>query len=550
MYQYNERDRLLVRERVAEFRDQVRRRLSGELSEDDFRPLRLMNGLYLQRHAYMLRVSIPYGLVDSRQMRAFGAIAERYDRGFGHWTTRQNIQFNWLKLEDVPDILQLLAQVDMHAMQTSGNCVRNITNDPYAGVAEDELWDTRPLSEIIRQYKELHPEFMYLPRKFKIAMSGGADDRAAVAFHDVGLRATVRDGVRGTKVYVGGGMGRTPRIGKLLCDFLPLEHTLSYIEAILRVYNLHGRRDNKYKARIKILVGAMGIDAFREAVEAEWCLIKDQTLDLNELDDVAAMFDLVDYDPDAPAAQDFEARRETDDDFARWLTHNTLPHKQPGYRIVTCSVKPHGQPPGDIATEQLYGLATVMERFNGGLACVTYNQNVCLQDIHQRDLGALYDALVALGLATANIDTLADMICCPGFDYCSLANAGSIGIAKRINEHFDDLHEVQDIGKLHVNMSGCINACGHHHTGHIGILGIDKRGEDYYQICVGGHAGSNEELPASIGAIIGPAVPPDRVPHVLENLLSIYREVRHDDESFIATVNRVGVDPFKEAIDG
>ena len=547
MYQYNEQDRLLVRERVAEFRDQVRRRLSGELSEDDFRPLRLMNGLYLQRHAYMLRVSIPYGLLDSRQMRAFGAIAERYDRGFGHWTTRQNIQFNWLRLPDVPDILQLLAQVDMHAMQTSGNCVRNITNDPYAGVAADELWDTRPLSEVIRRYKELHPEFMYLPRKFKIAMSGGADDRAAIAFHDIGLRAVVREGVRGLAVHVGGGMGRTPRIAKLVCDFLPLEHTLSYIEAILRVYNLHGRRDNKYKARIKILIGDLGVEAFRDQVEAEWALIKHQTLDLAELDAVTAMFDTVDYDPDAAKNAGYQSRQANDPAFAAWLEQNTQPHKQPGYHIVTCSVKPSGQPPGDMATEQLYGLAQVMDRFNGGVACVTYNQNVCLQNIHSGDLSAVFDALVGLGLATANIDTLADMICCPGFDYCSLANAGSLGIARRINAHFDQLEDLHDVGKLHLNMSGCINACGHHHTGHIGVLGIDKRGEDYYQIAVGGHAGSNEALPARIGEIIGPAVKPEQVAEVIEGLLDIYRAQRQDGEAFIETVQRIGVDPFKEA---
>jgi len=548
VYQYNERDRLIVRERVAEFRDQVRRRIAGELSEDDFRILRLMNGLYLQRHAYMLRVAIPYGLLDSRQMRALGAIAERYDRGFAHWTTRQNIQFNWLRLEDVPDILQLLAQVDMHAIQTSGNCVRNITNDPYAGVAEDELWDTRPLSELIRQYKELHPEFMYLPRKFKIAMSGGEEDRAAVAFHDVGLRASIREGVRGLEVYVGGGLGRTPRIGKVLCEFLPVEHTLSYLEAILRVYNLHGRRDNKYKARIKILVGAMGIDAFKEAVEAEWALIKDQTLDLKELEAVTAMFDRVTYDPDAADEEAYKAREAKDPEFAAWLKHNTQNHKHPGYRIVTCSVKPQGQPPGDMATEQLYGLAEVMDRFNGGVACVTYNQNVCLQDVHPRDLSELFDALTALGLATANIDTLSDMICCPGLDYCSLANASSISIAKRLNMHFDDLDELHDYGKVHLNMSGCINACGHHHTGHIGVLGIDKRGEDFYQIVVGGHAGSNEALPARIGKIIGPAVKPDKVPLVIEKVLNIYRDIRIDDESFIATVERVGIKPFKEAI--
>ena len=548
MYRYNAVDKRLVRERVAEFRNQTERRLAGELPEEEYRPLRLMNGLYLQRHAYMMRIGIPYGLLDSRQMRAFAHIAERYDRGYGHWTTRQNIQFNWLRLEDVPDILQCLAEVDMHAMQTSGNCVRNVTIDPHAGVAHDELFDVRPLGEMIRQYKELHPEFMYLPRKFKIAMAGGPVDRAATAFHDIGLQATVEDGQRGLKVFVGGGMGRTPRIGKLIKPFVPLKDVLSYIEAILRVYNLHGRRDNKYKARIKILVGAMGVEAFREAVEAEWQLIKHQTLDLERLDEVTRYFEeAVSYRDDA-ADPALDSYRASHPDFDRWLTHNTKAHRVDGYRIVYCSTKRANQPPGDLVTEQFRALADIMDQFNQGQATITYNQNVCLQHIAERDLIALHRALIDAHMATPNIDSVNDIICCPGHDFCNLANAQSIPIAKQVSEHFTETEELNDIGKLHLNISGCINACGHHHTGHIGILGIDKRGEDFYQIMVGGHAGTDETLPASIGTILGPAVPPEKVVPVVEELLRIYRSERVTEESFIETVNRVGIAPFKGAV--
>ena len=548
MYQYNEIDARFVRERVEEFRDQVRRRLSGELTEDQFRPLRLMNGLYLQRHAYMLRIAIPYGLVSSAQMRTFGYISQRWDRGFGHWTTRQNIQFNWVRLEDVPDILLALAQVEMHAIQTSGNCVRNITNDPHAGVAPDEVFDTRPISEILRRYKELHPEFMFLPRKFKFAISGGADDRAATAFHDIGLRAVIRDGRKGMAFSVGGGMGRTPRIAQLVNDFVPLEDTLTYAEAILRVYNLNGRRDNKYKARIKILVGDMGVEAFRAAVDKEWELIKGTNrVDLEEVARVAAAFEDVAYEADAAAHTAHLERARTDQRFAAWLRWNVKEHREPGYNIAYVSCKAPGRPPGDIITEQFYAVADLMDRYNQGRGVVTYNQNMALQNVRNADLEAVYDALTDASLSVPNIDSIADMICCPGHEFCSLANAESIPVAKVITERFKDLDEAYDVGKLHINISGCINACGHHHSGHIGILGIDKRGEDYYQISVGGHPGTNDHLPAAIATILGPAVPPDQVVDSIERLIEVYVSERTGAETFIETVNRIGVDPFKEA---
>ncbi|MEZ4265055.1 MAG: nitrite/sulfite reductase [Myxococcota bacterium] len=547
MYRYNTMDARFVRERVAEFRNQVQRRLAGELSEDQFRPLRLMNGLYLQRHAYMLRISVPYGLLSSAQMRTFGYIAERYDRGFGHFTTRQNLQFNWLRLEDVPDILAHLAEVEMHAIQTSGNCVRNISSDPYAGVAPDELIDPRPFAEIVRQYKELHPEFMYLPRKFKIAISGARDDRAATAFHDIGVQAVEQNGEIGWRILVGGGMGRTPRIAMVVHEFLPLMDLVSYIEAILRVYNLHGRRDNKFKARIKILVGDMGVEAFREAVDAEWEAIRDQRIDPARLAEVRAYFEQVQYDAAEAQVTAHQRRRANDPAFDRWMQWNVKPHKAAGYNVVYASLKYPGRPPGDAATAQLYGMADIMDRFNHGQAVATYNQNVCFQDVANSSLEALYDALQALDLAEPNIDTVADLICCPGLDYCSLANASSIPIAKLVTERFADLDELYDLGKVHINMSGCINACGHHHTGHIGILGINKRGEEFYQISVGGHAGTNERLPARIADILGPAVPGDDVVDIMERLFETYAATRTGTESFIETVMRTGVEPFREA---
>ncbi|MFT7581065.1 MAG: sulfite reductase (NADPH) hemoprotein beta-component, partial [Myxococcota bacterium] len=461
MYRYNNKDIRFVRERVQEFRGQVLRRLSGELPEAEFRPLRLMNGLYLQRHAYMLRVSIPYGLVNSAQVRKLAFIAERYDRGFAHVTTRQNLQFNWLKLEDVPDILGHLADVEMHAIQTSGNCVRNISADPRAGIAHDEILDVRPYCELLRQYKELHPEFMYLPRKFKLAFSGSREDRAATMVHDIGVRAVEReDGTIGWRVYVGGGLGRTPRVGQIISDFLPLEHIIGYTEAILRVYNLHGRRDNKYKARIKILVGEMGIESFREQVEAEWALVPEpqRSVDHARIAEIADMFDDVVYDKAAAANTSHMARRGGDPAFDRWLTQNVKPHAQPGYNVVYLSMKHRGRPPGDVATHQMYAIADLMDTYSAGYCAFTYQQNALFQYVRNEDLGPLYDSLYALGLATPNIGTLQDIICCPGLDYCNLANSRSIPLSLAITERFADLDEVYDLGPVEIKISGCINA--------------------------------------------------------------------------------------------
>ena len=551
MYKYNDIDKRIVHARVEEFRDQVRRRLAGELAEEDFLPLRLQNGLYNQRHGYMLRVGVPYGLLSSDQMRTFALIAERYDRGFGHFTTRQNIQFNYMQLEEVPDILGHLAEVEMHAIQTSGNCVRNVTCDPHAGVAPDELADPRPLAEMLRQYKELHPEFAFLPRKFKIAITGAPEDRAATFFHDIGVQAVEHDGAMGWRILVGGGIGRTPRIAAEIRDFLPTEDVVSYVEAILRVYNLHGRRDNKYKARIKILVGALGIDAFREQVDAEWEHLKHQKLDMERYGEIVRMF-AEDVSHPAEAADDAPptARQQADPDFARWLRTNVQEHKQPGHHIVYISLKAPGQPPGDATTEQLLVIASLMDRYSQGRATATYNQNLTLPHVRTGDLEALYDALVSQNLATANINTIADSICCPGLDFCNLASAHSIPVAQQITERFSDLEELEDIGKLHLNMSGCVNACGHHHTGHIGILGVDKAGVGHYQIAIGGNPGSGADSPAAVGDIIGPAVPAGEVVGVLDNLIDRYKANREQGENFLETVRRVGVDAFRESHDG
>jgi len=553
MYQYDAKDIRLVRERIEEYRGQVARRLSGELSEDEFRPLRLMNGLYLQRHAYMLRISIPYGLLTSAQVRKLGYIAERYDRGFAHVTTRQNLQYNWLRLEDSPDILTHLADVDMHAMQTSGNCVRNISCDPEAGIASDEILDVRPYCELLRQYKELHPEFMYLPRKFKIAVSGGRTDRAAVMVHDIGLRAVENaQGEVGWRIYVGGGLGRTPRVAMVVRDFVPLDEVIGYVEAILRVYNLHGRRDNKFKARIKILVGAMGIERFREEVEAELASIPEaeRRLAPGRIEAIAKMFEHIDYDPDAASYTGHFARRAADRAFDRWLTRNVRGHKMPGYNVVYLSLKHPARPPGDLATHQFYAIADLADRYNHGYCVTTYQQNAVFQYIRNEDLGPLYDALAEAGLATPNIGTLQDIICCPGLDFCSLANASSIPVARAINEHFDDLDAVYDLGPVDIKMSGCINACGHHHVGHIGILGIDKRGEEHYQIAIGGSPGRDDDDPATIGQVIGAAVPRDRVVDAIEDVLEVYRDRREGVETFLDTVRRIGVEPFKERVYG
>ena len=547
MYQYDDYDQRLVDERVTQFRDQTRRFLAGTLSEEEFRPLRLMNGLYIQRHAPMLRVAIPYGLLSSTQLRMLAHIAATYDRGYGHFSTRQNIQFNWPTLESVPDILADLATVQMHAIQTSGNCVRNITSDAFAGVAPDEIDDPRPYCELLRQWSTFHPEFSYLPRKFKIAVSGALADRAATAFHDIGLRL-VRDTERGLgmQVLVGGGQGRTPKVGVVLREFLPLEDLLSYTEAILRIYNQFGRRDNKYKARIKILVAALGIEAFGRLVEAEWARIRDSVLRLEE-SDLAAMrahFPRPAYQS-VPAEDVMTAAwAAMEPGFARWLKRNTRAHREAGYRAVVVSLKAPDVAPGDVTAGQMEALAGLADQYSWGEIRVTYDQNLVLADVRETDLHALWRGLDEHGLATANIGLLTDMICCPGLDFCSLANARSIPIAAQINARFADLDYLHDIGELELKMSGCVNACGHHHVGHIGILGVDKNGEEFYQITLGGIAGDG----ARLGERLGPGVTADAVADTIEALLSVYVELREEDERFVDTVSRCGVAPFKDRV--
>jgi len=544
MYQYDDYDQKVVDERVAQFRDQTRRYLEGELSEDEYRPLRLMNGLYIQRHAPMLRVAIPYGLLSTAQLKMLAHVAREYDRGYGHFSTRQNIQYNWPALERVPDLLADLATVQMHAIQTSGNCVRNTTSDHLAGVAPDEIEDPRPYCEALRQWSTFHPEFSYLPRKFKIAVTGASRDRAAVAVHDIGYYMVENDdGEVGFKVLVGGGQGRTPHIGAIIRDFLPKADLLSYTEAILRVYNRFGRRDNMYKARIKILVNAVGAEKFREMVETEWSFIKDSVLKLTD-EDIAhfvGFFTRPDYVPSENDDAACIARRERDRAFERWMTRNTADHKVPGYRAVFVSLKAPDMPPGDATAEQMEVVADLAERFSFGEVRVTHDQNLVLADVRQADLPAVHDALAAAGLATANIGLLTDMICCPGLDFCSLANAGSIPIARQINERFDDLDYLHDIGELKIKMSGCMNACGHHHVGHIGILGVDKKGVEYYQLTLGGSA----ENDASLGDRLGPAIEKERVADAIASLLDVYVELRADGERFLDTYRRVGLEPFR-----
>ena len=548
MYRYDEFDRTLVEQRVAQFRGQVRRRLSGELSEDEFRPLRLMNGLYLQLHAYMLRVAIPYGTLSARQMRRLARIARRYDRGFGHFTTRQNIQYNWPELEAVPDILSDLAEVEMHAIQTSGNCIRNVTADHFAGVAADEIEDPRVYCEIIRQWSTLHPEFSFLPRKFKIAVTGAAADRAAVRVHDIGLRM-IRDrgGAPGFEVMVGGGQGRTPVIATTIRDFLPKRHLLSYLEAILRVYNQLGRRDNLFKARIKILVNQVGAEAFAEMVEAEWRDIRDGAVDLpaEELARIEAYFAPPAYQDLSRFQPAFEERRLAEADFAAWTKTNVAAHRRPGYAIVSVSLKPAGGVPGDASAAQMEAVANLAERYSFAEIRVTHQQNLVLPDVKQTDLHALWQALRRAGLASANIGLLSDIIACPGLDYCNLANARSIPVAQRISRRFADLKRLHDIGELRLNISGCINACGHHHVGHIGILGVDKKGEEFYQITLGGRSDEG----AAIGKIVGPAFSRDDVVDAVETIVNTYLEQRASaDETFVDTYRRVGLDPFKESL--
>jgi len=548
MYIYDEFDRALLADRVAEFRDQIARRLSGALTEDEFKPLRLMNGVYLQLHAYMLRVAIPYGSLSSDQLRTLAHVARRYDRGYGHFTTRQNIQFNWIKLQDMPEVLATLAQSHLHAMQTSGNCIRNVTSDQWAGVAPDEVEDPRVYAEILRQHSTMHPEFSFLPRKFKIAVTAAAQDRAAIRIHDIGLRLHRNAaGEAGFEVVVGGGLGRTPFIGKTIKSFLHKRDLLSYVEAILRVYNLYGRRDNIYKARIKILVHDLGAEAFAAAVENEWRAIRDGALVLDDavIADIASRFRYPEYDILPDESEALAAERSSDRAFDLWYANSVAPHRMPGYAIVTLSLKPVGAPPGDATAEQMDAIADLADRYSSREIRVGHEQNLVLPHVRQRDLPALFRALDAIGVATANVGLVSDIIACPGLDYCSLANARSIPIAQELTRRFRNLEAARDIGRLHINISGCINACGHHHVGHIGILGVEKNGEEFYQITLGGRADEQ----AGLGTLLGPAVPYEQVADVIEDVVSAYVALRaRPDELFIDTVRRVGVEPFKERV--
>jgi sulfite reductase (NADPH) hemoprotein beta-component len=547
MYRYDEIDARIVRERVEQFRDQTRRFLAGELSEDEFRPLRLMNGLYIQRLAPMLRVAIPYGHLSSRQLRRLAHIARTYDQGYGHFTTRQNIQYNWPKLEDVPQILAELAEVEMHAIQTSGNCVRNTTSDAYAGVAGDELVDPRPYCEIIRQWSTLHPEFAFLPRKFKIAVSGSVEDRAAIKVHDIGLQIVKNEaGEVGFKVVVGGGLGRTPIVGEVIREFLPEAHLLTYLDAILRVYNRYGRRDNKYKARIKILVKAMTAEGFAAKVEEEWAYLEGGPATLRESDvqHYASFFVDPQYEKLAANPAEFTAKLAEDRAFARWVERNTRLHKQLGYRSVVLSLKKTGVPPGDATADQMDAVADWADRFGFGEVRVTHEQNLVLPDVKEADLYQVWQLAKEQGFATPNIGLLTDIICCPGGDFCSLANAKSIPVAEAIQSRFDDFDYLHDLGEIELNMSGCMNACGHHHIGHIGILGVDKNGEEWYQVTLGGSQGNG----AAIGKVIGPSFARADMADVIEKILSVYVEKRTGDEHFLDTVRRLGLDPFKERV--
>ncbi|MEM7543841.1 MAG: nitrite/sulfite reductase [Pseudomonadota bacterium] len=546
MYQYNDVDQQLVNERVAQFRDQTERYLSGQLTEDEYRPLRLMNGLYIQTHAPMLRVAIPYGTLSSAQLRKLAEIAWRYDRGYGHFSTRQNIQFNWPKLHEVPEILAELATVQMHAIQTSGNCVRNVTTDHLAGVAVDEIADPRPYCELLRQWSTFHPEFSYLPRKFKIAVSGARADRAAVAFHDIGLRIVSQNqGALGLQVLVGGGQGRTPRVGQVLEPFIDDRDLLSYTEAILRVYNRFGRRDNKYKARIKILVGDLGVDRFRELVREEWKRNRNSELRLtdHQLDAMKAHFKAPAYRSVARSVM-LDAWRAMDPEFNRWYDRNTVAHRQPGYRVVIISLKAAHQAPGDASAKQMELIADLADRYGFSEIRVTHGQNLVLPDVLEGDLREIWRALVAEELATPNIGLLTDVICCPGKDFCHLANARSIPLARDIAERFDNLDYLHDIGDIDIKMSGCMNACGHHHVGQIGILGVEKSGKEFYQITIGGEAGND----AMLGSRLGPAIEYDRLVDAIESLVGCYLRHRDGDESFRLTFKRIGLEPFREAV--
>jgi sulfite reductase (NADPH) hemoprotein beta-component len=543
MYKYDEYDQSIVDARVDEFRDQVQRRLAGQLTEDQFKPLRLMNGLYLQLHAYMLRVAVPYGTLNARQMRLLAHIARTYDRGYGHFTTRQNIQFNWIKLADAPDILAELAKAEMHAIQTSGNCIRNISSDQFAGAAADEVTDPRPWAELLRQWSTFHPEFTYLPRKFKIAVIAADEDRAAMRLHDIGLQISERDGVLGARVFVGGGMGRTPMIAPEIRDFIPADQLLSYLEACLRVYNRYGRRDNIYKARIKILVHEIGADRYRDEVEQEFAHVLTLGIDppAAELERISAMFAPPAFDAVASFPHELAAH---DPDFAIWRAQNVSAHKQPGYAIVTVSLKPIGGIPGDASADQIDVMADLAERYSHDELRVTHAQNIVLPHVREADLYAVWQALAEAGLAEANLDLISDIIACPGLDYCSLANARSIPLAQKIATRFAPRQ--QDLGELKLKISGCINACGHHHAGHIGILGVDKKGTENYQLLLGGSGAED----VSLGKITGPGFDEDGIVDAIERVADRYVAERSDGERFLDTYRRIGMQPFKEAIYG
>jgi sulfite reductase (NADPH) hemoprotein beta-component len=549
MYRYDDYDRSLVKARVDQFRDQTARWQAGELSDEEFRPLRLQNGLYMQRHAPMLRIAVPYAMISAAQLRVLAAIAREEDKGYAHFTTRHNLQYNWIPMARVPDVLARLAEVEMHAIQTSGNCIRNVTSDQFSGIAPDEVVDTRPLAEIIRQWSTFHPEFAFLPRKFKIAVHGAERDRAVVQVHDIGLHLYRDDkGDVLARVWVGGGLGRTPILGEVINEALPWRHLLSYMEAIIRVYNLEGRRDNPYKARIKILVKALGIEEFRRKVDAEWASLKDgpATITDAELARVSAYFTAPAYAqlPDTDA--DYESRLTSDKAFARWVQQNVHAHRVPGYRAVTLSLKQKGFAPGDITDVQMDAVADLADAYSFGELRSSHEQNLVLSDVELRKLPELFDKAKALKLASSTVGLLTDIICCPGGDFCDLANAKSIPIAKAIMERFDDLDYLHDIGELDLNISGCMNACGHHHVGHIGVLGVDKNDEEWYQVTIGGRQGNDTRL----GKVIGPSFAAADMPDVVTKLLETYVSLREPEERFVDTVVRVGIDPFKVSVYG
>jgi len=547
MYEYDEHDKAFVQQRAEQFARQVERRLAGELSEDQFLPLRLMNGLYLQLHAYMLRINVPYGMLSSTQLRMLAHIARTYDKSYGHLTTRQNVQFNWIKLEDMPAILRELASVEMHGIQSSGNCIRNTTADEYAGCATDELEDPRLYCELIRQWSSLHPEFSFLPRKFKIAVTGAPNDRAAVLVHDIGLRLYRNEaGEKGFEVFVGGGLGRTPFIAKSIRDFLPTEDMLSYLEAILRVYNQLGRRDNKYKARIKVLVHETGEDKFRKLVEEEWAEIRDGELKIpaSEIERLQKHFVLPVYETLSEDVPAFDSARGKNAAFETWCNNQVVAHKMPGYAIVNLSLKPVGKPPGDIDSRQMDAAADLADRYSFGELRVTHNQNLVLADVKKADLFALWQGLVEQGMATANHGLITDTICCPGLDYCALATARSIPVAEDMSRRFADQGRQEEIGEIYINMSGCINACGHHHVGNIGIVGVDKKNTELYQLMLGGSAKED----ASLGKILGPGFDEKGIVDAVENVVESYLALRKDGEVFIDTFRRLGPAPFKERL--